>query len=294
MSGRPVDDFDDCQNSSAALASAQGTGLTAISRSGEGHLHASDGHAAFAHSSGTTFHRAGSHIACSENVRQAGLERAGRAFALFPGGRIRDERSGFDESFFVTLDLEWQPLRAWLGADHGKNRGRSDHAALGRLRILQLGFFEHFPAKHFSNLGVKENLDVFSRLHPSRKIARHVFEKIVTTDDEQYFGGAIGKEHRCLPRGIAGTSEDNGFPATNLTFQRSGSVVNAHTLKLFAPLRIESPIIRARSNQDAFGSQYGGATFDLETGAVFRCAITVLKRQGLRWRREFRTESICL
>ena len=141
---------------------------------------------------------------------------------------------------------------------------------------------------------MKENLDVFSRLHAPGKIARHVFEKIVTTDDEQYFGGAIGKEHRCLPRRIAASSDDDGFPATNLTFERGCSVINAHPLKLFATFRIQSAVIRARGYQDAFRSQHGGATFDLETGAVFRCAVTVLKRQGLRWRREFRTESICL
>src|SRR6267143_152380 len=85
-----------------------------------------------------------------------------------------------------------------------------------------------------------------SRLHPSCKITRHVFEKIVAADYEQHFGRAVGKEHRGLARGIAATGDDDGFAAANLTFQRSRSVVNAYTLKLFATLRIESPVIRAR------------------------------------------------
>ena len=43
--------------------------LTVLSRSGEGHLHAGDRHAAFAHGSGATFDRTGADIACSKNGR---------------------------------------------------------------------------------------------------------------------------------------------------------------------------------------------------------------------------------
>lgn len=43
--------------------------LTVLSRSGEGHLHAGDRHAAFAHGCGTTFNRTGADIACSKNGR---------------------------------------------------------------------------------------------------------------------------------------------------------------------------------------------------------------------------------
>ena len=43
--------------------------LTVLSRSGEGHLHAGDRHAAFAHGGGTTFNRTGADIACSKNGR---------------------------------------------------------------------------------------------------------------------------------------------------------------------------------------------------------------------------------
>src|SRR2546430_11061419 len=90
--------------------------LFALSRSGEGCLHAGDRHAAFTDGSGTTFNRAGADIACSKNVRQAGLERSGRPFVFFPSGRVHYERTCFDKSFFVALNLEWQPLGAWNGA----------------------------------------------------------------------------------------------------------------------------------------------------------------------------------
>src|SRR5438874_1437547 len=158
-----------------------------LSRIGEGNLHAGDRHTAFADGSGTTFDRAGADIACSKNVRQAGLERTRLAFVFFPSRRVRHDRSRFDESFFVALDFDWQPF------------------------------------------------------------------------------GASG-----------------------------GAVVEAHTFKLFATFRIEPAVIRARSNQDALRSQHGRATFDLETGAIFLVVVTVIKRQGLRWRRKFRTESIGL
>src|SRR6266496_4993895 len=150
-----------------------------LSRIGEGHLHSGYRHTAFADSSGTSFDRAGADIACSKNVRQAGLERAGRPFVFFPSRRVRHDRSRFDEPFFVALDLEWQPLGAWNGADHGKNRRCSDHAALAGLCIFQLSFFEGLVSGHSSDLSVKENLDVVFRLDPSGEIAGH-FGKILS------------------------------------------------------------------------------------------------------------------
>ena len=47
--------------------------LTVLIRSGEGHLHAGDRHAAFAHGCGTTFHRPRADVARSKNGRQTGL-----------------------------------------------------------------------------------------------------------------------------------------------------------------------------------------------------------------------------
>src|SRR6266496_3265186 len=239
-----------------------------LSRIGEGHLHSGYRHTAFADSSGTSFDRAGADIACSKNVRQAGLERAGRPFVFFPSRRVRHDRSRFDEPFFVALDLEWQPLGAWNGADHGKNRRCSDNPPLAGLRIFQLGFFEHFAARHFSDLGVKENLDVVVRFHPPRKIARH-FREIVAADYEQHFGGAVGKEHRGLAGRIAASSDDDGLAPTNLTLKRRRRVVNAHIFKFFAPLRIQPAVIRASRDQNAFCPEHGAATFDLKTSTVF-------------------------
>ena len=141
---------------------------------------------------------------------------------------------------------------------------------------------------------MKEDLDVVLRLDPSGKITRHVFRNIIAPDHQQHFGRAIGKEHRGLAGRIAATSHDNGLLTTNLAFQRGRSVVKAHTFKLFATFRIQSPVIRARGDQDTFRSQDGGATFDLETGAVFVGAVAVMKRECLRRRGKFRTESICL
>src|SRR6266513_3294287 len=253
--------------------------LTVLSRSGEGHLHAGDSHAAFAHGSGATFDRPRADIARSKNGRQAGLEWAGRPFVLFPSGRVRNERTCFDKSFFVALDLEWQPLCAWSGADHGKNRRCSEYAPLACFCIFQLGFFEHSAASHFSDLGVKENLDVLLRFHPPRKIARH-FREIVATDYEQHFAGAIGKEHRSLASRIATARDDDGLSPTNLTFQRRRRVINAHIFKLFASFRIESAVIGASRDQNAFCPEHGAATFDLETGAIFVTTI-ITKRECL-------------
>src|SRR5207247_530426 len=47
--------------------------LTVLGRCGQCNLHAGDGHAAFAHGSGATFHRPRADVARSKNGRQAGL-----------------------------------------------------------------------------------------------------------------------------------------------------------------------------------------------------------------------------
>src|SRR6266567_3917998 len=47
--------------------------------------------------------------------------------------------------------------------------------------------------RHSVDLGVAENLDVFVRLYRTGKIVRHL--DIISPDDEQHFGRALGKEH---------------------------------------------------------------------------------------------------
>src|SRR5439155_8114493 len=147
-------------------ATARSLRLTAI-RCCQGDLNTGNSHSTFADGRSTTFDRAGPDIACGKNSRKTGFERTGLAFVLFPSRRIRHGRSCLDESFVVAFDLEWQPLGAWVGSDHGKDRGCSDNAPLARLCIFQLGFFEHFVPRHFSNLGAIKNLDVPLHFHPS-------------------------------------------------------------------------------------------------------------------------------
>ena len=213
-------------------------------------------------------------------------------FVLFPRRCARHKRSGFDESFFVALDLERQPFGAWNSADHRENRGCLDNAPLTRPGIFQLRFFEHFVPQHFSNLGVIKNIDVVFRFDSPRKIARH-FRKIVAADNEQDFGCAIGKKHCGLTGRIAAACDDDGFTATNLTFQRSRSIINPHILKLFATLRIQSAVIRASRDQNTFCAEHSSATFHLQAGAVFIGAI-IIKSERLRRCGKFCTEPIRL
>ena len=46
-------------------------------------------------------------------------QRAWSAFALFPAGRIRDVGAGFDESFFVPLDLAWHLILPVICLSYG-------------------------------------------------------------------------------------------------------------------------------------------------------------------------------
>src|SRR5439155_25365135 len=112
-------------------------------------------------------------------------------------------------------------------------------------------------------------------------------------DNEQDFGCAIGKEHRSLTSRIAAACDDDGFPATNLTFQRSRSIVNAHILKLFPPFRVQPAVIRAGCDENTFCAEHSSATLHLQTGTVFVAAI-IIKRERLRRCGKFRTEPIRL
>src|SRR5438067_13870722 len=80
---------------------------------------------------------------------------------------------------------------------------------------------------------------------------------------------------------------------TELTFHCRRSVVNAHILKLFAPLRIQPAVIGARCNQNSFCSKNGGAPLRLEADAVLAVG-NVIKRKSLGWCRKFRAESVSL
>ena len=121
--------------------------------------------------------------------------------------------------------------------------------------IFQLDFLELFSARHFANLGV-QRISMFSRAsHSARKIV-DIFEMIVAANDEQHFGGALGKEHRGLARRVAAAGDNHRFAATKLTFQRGGCVINANAFKLFAALGLQPAIVRAGRDQDSFRSQH--------------------------------------
>src|SRR5271166_634228 len=89
-------------------------------------MHALDRRAALADSGGATFHRAGAHVARGKDTWLACLQRPGRAAYTLPRRRAKDRMAGFDEAFFIALDLRREPGGAWHCADQGKD-GRRLH-----------------------------------------------------------------------------------------------------------------------------------------------------------------------
>ena len=158
-------------------------------------------------------------------------------FVRLPRWCVGDVRAGFDESFGVALDFRWQPVGARSGADHGKNGRCSDNSAFASVRIFQFDLFQLFSARHFADLGLVKDLDVVAGLHPTGKIVRHLHT--VSPNEKEYFGRALGKEHRRLARRVSTPGDNNRFIAAKLTFHRSRRVVNAHPLKLFTSLGFE-------------------------------------------------------
>src|SRR6202011_2225842 len=106
---------------------------------------------------------------------------------------------------------------------------------------------------------------------PTRKIVRHFH--ILSPDEKEHFGRAVGKEHRRLAGGVAAAGDNDSFVAAKLTFQGGGSVVNADTFELFATLRFEPAIIGASCNEDSFCVKHRTATFRLKACAVLAIGI---------------------
>jgi len=77
-----------------------------------------------------------------------------------------------------------------------------------------------------------------------------------------------------------------------LPFARRGSVVNAGTFEGFAPLGLQTMVIRARRDDDALRQQGGVAALDLQARAVL--AVGKCKRERLRGRRKLGAETIGL
>ena len=82
--------------------------------------------------------------------------------------------------------------------------------------------------------------------------------------DEQRFGRAIGKKHRCLAGGIATADDDHSFVAANPTFERRRGIVNADAFEPFAVLSFEPAIIGSGRNQNSFCAKNCRATFDFD------------------------------
>ena len=140
-------------------------------------------------------------------------------------------------------------------------------APLAGLRILAQQS-QACSARHLSD-SVSQDLD-FSCDRRVAKDNRHALGEIIAADDEQNFGWAFRKEHRGLPRGITATDNDDGFVAAKLTFHGGCGVVNAHAFESLAAFGVESLIIRARSDEDAFCAEQSRTTFDLKTSGIPR------------------------
>ena len=128
-----------------------------------------DGHSAFADSRCATLHRSRADVAGGKDSGETRFKRSGAAFVFAPRWGFRDVATSFDESFFVPLNFRRQPLCAWAGADHGKNRRRLNDSALACLGIFQFDLFQLFSAGHFADLSVVENLNVFTGPPPDAK-----------------------------------------------------------------------------------------------------------------------------
>ena len=143
-----------------------------------------DGHSAFANSRCATLHRSRANVAGCKNSRKTRFKRSGTVFVFAPRWCFSDLGTGFDESFLVPLDFRRQPLCAWASADHGKHRRRSNDSSLACFGIFQFDLFQLFSAGHFADLSVVKNLDVFTSLHPTRKIVRHLAGNVVSPNDK--------------------------------------------------------------------------------------------------------------
>ena len=104
----------------------------------------------------------------------------------------------FDKSFLVPLDFRRQPLCAWTSADHREN-GRGLTTRRSPVRCFPIRLAPAFCRRTSLRISVRRESRCFRlRLHATRKVVRHLVGNVISPNDKQYFGGAVGKEHRGL------------------------------------------------------------------------------------------------
>ncbi len=126
-----------------------------------------------------------------------------------------------------------------------KTAGVSHHAALAGLSVFQFDFFELFSAKHFADLRLAKDLNVCARLAPVAKDSPTFYlamffprttSSTLAAPSERYIAACPAE----LPLPTTTTVSI----ATKLAFHGRRGVVNAHVLKLLAPLGVEPAVIR--------------------------------------------------
>src|SRR4029453_3526097 len=162
-----------------------------------------DGHSAFADRRCATLHRSRADVAGGKDSGKTCFKRSGAAFVSAPRWCFSDIGTSLDESLIVPLDFRWQPLCAWAGANHLKDRWRFDSATLPCFRVFQFDLLELLVAKHLSNLCSIKNFYVRLGLHATCEVVGHFFGNVIAANDEQHFRGAIGKKHGCLSGRVA-------------------------------------------------------------------------------------------
>src|SRR5580658_4035213 len=132
----------------------------------------SDGHAAFAHATLYSFDGVMAYISGTEHARQAGLQRK-RVAIEFPGGEVAP---GAKIAAWISLEFNWQPRRAGIGADHHKQG--IGFVAENLLRLMRrlhanLNSFQVVFTVNRNNLDKGKNLDIGLRCNLVNQILRH-------------------------------------------------------------------------------------------------------------------------
>src|ERR1700679_1248533 len=120
--------------------------------------------------------------------------------------------------------------------------------------VLPFNAFQVLIARHFTNLSVTENLDVFLRLYSERQVAGHTFGKIGTPNHKQHLLSALGQEHCRLSGGVATAGHDHRRFAAELPFDGRSSIVNTSALEALAPIGVDTIVVRAGGYNDALRS----------------------------------------
>src|SRR5215218_6518589 len=203
-------------------------------------------HSALANRGGAPLDRATAHVASGEYSRQARLqeERLPRTFS--PGVLIKRRTVQLparqDEATLVEFDGSVEPAGVGFRTDEDKERPGIEGSTRAGAVVLDHDTLQAVLPREFSDLCVREQLDVLGIHDPVDEIPRHALGQVVAPYEQVNPPRASRQEQRRLARRVAPAHDRNLLALAPLSLGLRCGIVDAYPLKLLQSGHVESAV----------------------------------------------------